>query len=399
MRFKNILYVLAIILFLVSFVSSIYEIDYLYRDILLIIILILEIFISLNAGTQIKKTTFGFIVIAVIGILLGFNGSFSELLISARAVVLYPALFFVGMSFKKWHVDISAILSLYIGLAITIALFATIEFAFPKAFQMLLSFMHIEYDEIALLRAGLGFGLGSLFVSRQYLGIFLAIAIVFILNINKYSQKKYGRIRWILALWFLALIALTMSRSSILAALSVMLFNLVSEVNSKDALKIIIPLGMICIIAWQIPFVRDSIQSMSTSLRAMDSTLSGRTVMWREYLGNAISWKPNFGLVGSSTHGKTIGAADSSYIRVIIAFGIPIAVIVFVILLCKVIEIVLMHTDKRLFLSLVIVYGIASIAMDLTFIFMICVPVYLLLGYEYLMLKYPGNRREDYGST
>jgi hypothetical protein len=83
----------------------------------------------------------------------------------------------------------------------------------------------------------------------------------------------------------------------------------------------------------------------------------------------------------------SIGIADSSYVRFIIAYGILLSLVIFWGLIVKLITIIKIHTYNKMFLSLVLVYGVASVSMDLTFMFTICVPIYVLTGYEYSKIK------------
>lgn len=387
MKIYKLISKLLVVLFLVSWLSAIYDINYLYRDVILLLILSFTIMTSITEnGLYISKSVFLFLTIAIIGATFGAPNSFSELMISLRAVVLYPALFWVGRLLYKNNIKIKNLVYIYLGLATVLSIFAVIELILPSVFQAILAFFRIQYNSLTLLRGGIGYGVGSLFVSRQYLAIFLTLAIAIVLNIEKYTNKSYGIIKWGMALLYFIIIALTLSRTTIITAIVLIIYNFVVEFSFEKALKIFLPGILLFFTFSRLQVIQTAIASMTDSLSAMDLTMSGRTKMWEKYLGNIISIKPNFAIVGNSLMGDSLGTADSTYVRILIAFGIPLSVIIFAILVEKFILIFQIKNDKKLFMSFIITFGIASFAMDLSFVFMFCVPLYVLIGHEYEIL-------------
>lgn len=375
---------LVVILFLVSWVSTIYEINYLYRDVILLFILVYVTIVGLRSNEfHISRSIFLFITISVIGVLFGFPGSLSALLISLRAVVLYPALFWVGRVLYRDGEKINVLAHIYLVLAIVLSVFAAIEFVAPSMFNSILGVLRIQYDSVALLRSGIGVGIGSLFVSRQYLAIYLTLAIAIVLNIDKYTYKSYGTVKWGVALGFFIIIALTLSRTAIITSAIVIMYNFAAEFSVEKALKVFVPFIILFFAVSQLQIVKTAIGSMSDSVNAMDVTMSGRTGLWESYLGETISIKPNFGIVGNSLLGDSLGTADSTYIRIIIAFGIPLSILIFTILIVKIISVLQIKYEKKMFLSFVITFCVASFTFDLSFVFMFCVPLYILMGREY----------------
>ena len=378
---------LVIVLFLVSWISTIYNINYLYRDIILLIILCFTIMIGVTENKfYISKSLFLFIAIAIIGVIFGEPNTFSELMISLRAVVLYPSLFWVGRILHKNGIKFEKLVFTYLGLSTILSLFAVIELILPSVFQSILSVFRIQYNSLTLLRGGIGYGVGSLFVSRQYLAIFLTLAIALVLNIEKYTSKSYSIVKWVIALFYFTIIALTLSRTTIITACVLIMYNFAVEFSFERALKVFLPLIMIFFVLSQLQIVQTAVDSMSDSLSAMDMTMSGRTEIWEGYLGNIISLKPHLGIVGNSSIGNSLGTADSTYVRILIAFGIPLSIIIFAVLVEKFIFILRKKGNNKLFMSFIITFCIASFAMDLSFVFMFCVPLYILIGHEYELL-------------
>ena len=387
MASQKIIILLINILFVVSLFSTIYPLNYMYREGLLILIFLTILVMKMATKKPVKRSSVLIIIMASLALMFGFTGNVSETFITARSVVLYPLLCLVGGSLEDKKFNAKSLSISYIICAIALAIFGTIEFFSPTVFERILAVLRIAYDQDNLLRGGLGYGLGSLFVSRQYFSTFLCIGIVLILNMKHFTDSRFLTnkvVQWGIASWFLVLIGLTLSRTIIVAALTVVSFNLIKELSIRKALPMIISVLVLVIFVYRIPIVHNSIISAFESLDAMDITMSGRTDIWKGYFENTISIFPQFIVLGNTEHAKFIGVADSVYIRFLVAYGYMLSLIIILFLSLRLLRVIRRRAiDKRLFYSIVLFFVVASVAIDISFMFMIVVPVYIFIGCEY----------------
>lgn len=370
-------------LFIIAWLSEIYSVNYIIREGVLLVLLAIETGLSLvETKGKISMGTFLFLFIAILVVLIGHTSNVSDTFITIRAVLVYPALVFVGIRIAKHGIPMKGMVKLYIVATIIIALFGTIEIIMPSLFQSLIGTLRITYDDIVLIRGGLGTGVGSLFNSRQICGIFLCLGIVLVFNADEIGIEIRTKVQWALVLWFIAIIAMTLSRTSIITAVVVIAYQYFRSVNTRTFLYSIFTIFVFFLLSQQIPFIQNAIQAMTVSLGKMDVTMSGRTDMWSSYLNGVIGFFPNCIALARTSNATYIGAADSSYIRFMTAFGIPLFLISVLYLINRAVFVIRQHASK-LFVSLLLFWCVGSIAMDLTFIFMVCVPTYMLLGYEY----------------
>lgn len=383
------------ILFVVSLFSTIYPLNYIYREGLLIIIFLTSFVMNMSAKKTVKKSSLIIIMVAFLAIIFGFTGNISETFITARSVVLYPLLCFVGGRLGEKKLSVKSLAISYIICAMVLALFGTIEFVSPTVFERILAILRITYEQDNLLRGSLGYGLGSLFVSRQYFSSFLCIGIVLVLNLKHFTNNRILTnkvVQWGIAFWFLVLIGLTLSRTIIVAALVVVLFNLIKEFSIKKALPIIVVVSIMGVLVYRIPIVQNSIISAFESLDAMDMTMSGRTDIWKGYFENTISIFPKFIVLGNTEYAEFVGVADSVYIRFLVAYGYILSLIIILFLSFCLLRVTNSRvSDKRLFYSIVLFLLVASVAIDISFMFMIVVPMYILIGYEYCRIVKRGD--------
>ncbi len=182
-------------------------------------------------------------------------------------------------------------------------------------------------------RTGLGVGLTSIFGSRVVFGFMIVYTIVL-------CRVFFRRRSHVLALemFLLPIVFLTLSRTAIITAVILVSVDIARAAHKKRSIVswifLLIMLALLGIILSTSDFVASSLDAFARSIRAVDSSLSGRTDLWYGILASKLSIAPNFEAFGSLGYlDIRLGVADNSLVRILVNYGlfsiIPMLLLVF----------------------------------------------------------------------
>ncbi len=251
---------------------------------------------------------------------------------ASRFVFLYPILFLVGINYREKLSD-KDVLILPFLLGLISSCFGILEFFYPKSLTIFSQSFLGEQMLVSNYRTGLGVGLTSIFGSRVVFGFMIVYTIVL-------CRVFFRRRSHVLALemFLLPIVFLTLSRTAIITAVILVSVDIARAAHKKRSIVswifLLIMLALLGIILSTSDFVASSLDAFARSIRAVDSSLSGRTDLWYGILASKLSIAPNFEAFGSLGYlDIRLGVADNSLVRILVNYGlfsiIPMLLLVF----------------------------------------------------------------------
>jgi len=327
-----------------------------------------------------SSSVFLFYIYATISF--GYNLLIGNALVSfaaSRFVYIYPLLFLVGMNFREKLMD-KDVLALPFLLGLISSCFGIIEFIFPESVTIFSRNVIGKQMLISNYRTGLGFGLTSVFGSRVIFGFMIVYTIVL-------CRAFFRRRSHILALEMilLMLVFLTLSRTAIITAVTLVSIDIVRAIPKKRStiswIFLMIVLAILGIFLSTSDFVASSLDAFVRSIQAIDSSFSGRTDLWYGILTTKLSMAPNFEAFGSLSYLDTkLGVADNSLIRIVVNYGL-ISIILIILLAFDVLK-RWKYFPEYIKYSLLML-AMYSVTVDVFHILQVMAPLWLSLGINF----------------
>lgn len=331
--------------------------------------------------TKIKFPTFGFFIMYLLMLLIIIanfiaNGFNLISLISIRFLFVYLLLILAGFNVGKYFTEKKMFILIYIiyWFIILVGLFEWIDPSYVHLYT-------VGDNLNALLRSGLGYGLGSIFGDRVIFGFVL----VYFLIINRIFITSMLML-FILQLIIFSLIILTLSKTAIFTAIVIILLQLLDYMKSKSniLIKAFFIVFLLVSVFFAISNFIDVVNTLFLSIKSADfGNLSGRTENWKNLDFTIL---PNFNYIGSSTllNDRFNVAVDSAFLRMLVNFGLLMIMPIIIIIIEFLKNWKNLNQTLKYTLLMLTFY---SITVDFYHIVIVVVPMWFSIGFYLYQLK------------